>query len=158
MDKINYLYNAIVKHLNNKCIFHDDNETQVINENYTKKLPYEIVNIILEYDGRIKYKYKDKNAVDYHTFVNVIHKHDTRYNIIKPIIHKKHQIITNTQLWWCNRNLPRFYFEVIFDNNPNFILCYDYNWAEYNQFEICYTDFRGSGHILGSDQIRTIHH
>ena len=66
MDKINYLYNAIVKHLNNKWIFHDDNKRQVINENNTKKLPYEIVNIILEYDGRIKYKYKDKNAVDYH--------------------------------------------------------------------------------------------
>ena len=120
-----------------------------------KKLPYELVNIVLEYDGRIKYKYKPHNAIDYHTYVNVIHKHDTRYNIITPIISKKHQIITNTQLWWCNRNLPRFYFQVIFDNNPNFILCYDYNWAEYNQFEICYTDFRGSGHILGSDQIRT---
>jgi len=119
------------------------------------KLPFELVNIILEYDGRIKYKYKHKNQIDYHTFVNVIHKHDTRYNVIKPIIHKKYQIIMNTQQWWCNRNVPRFYFEVIFDNNPNFILCYDYNWNEYKQLEICYTDFRGSGHVLGSDQIRT---
>ena len=120
-----------------------------------KKLPYELVNIVLEYDGRIKYKYKPQNAIDYHTYVNVIHKHDTRYNVITPIINKKREIITNTQLWWCSRNVPRFYFEVIFDNNPNFILCYDYNWSSYKQFEICYTDFRGSGHILGSDQIRT---
>ena len=63
MDKINYLYNAIVKHLNNKWIFHDDNETQVINENNTKKLPYELKNIIFEYDGRIKYKYKKRIAL-----------------------------------------------------------------------------------------------
>jgi len=121
-----------------------------------KKLPHDLKNIILEYDGRIKYKYKHKNQIDYHTFVNVIHKHDARYNVITPIIHKKHQIFMNTQLWWCNRNVPRFYFEVIFDNNPNFILCYDYNWSIYNQFEICYTDFRGSGHVLGSDQIRIV--
>ena len=126
-------------------------------DKFCKKLPYELKNIILEYDGRIEYRYKKKNAIDYHKFVNIIHKYDERYNVITPIIHKKQQIITNTQLWWCNRNLPRFYFEVIFDNNPNFILCYDYNWAEYNQFEICYTDFRGSGHILGSNQIRTIY-
>jgi len=64
MDKKNYLYN-------------------------TKKLPYELVNIILEYDGRIKYKYKQKNTIDYHKFVNVIHKYDKRYNIITPVIDKK---------------------------------------------------------------------
>ena len=51
-----------------------------------KKLPYELVNIILEYDGRIKYKY---------------------------------------------------------------------NWSANNEFEICYTDMKGSGHVFGSDQIRT---
>ena len=50
------------------------------------KLPYELVNIILEYDGRIKYKY---------------------------------------------------------------------NWSANNAFEICYTDMKGSGHVFGSDQIRT---
>ncbi len=122
-----------------------------------RKLPYELKNIIFEYDGRIEYRYKKKNAIDYHKFVNIIHKYDERYNIIIPIIHKKQQIITNTQLWWCNRNLPRFYFEVIFDNNPNFILCYDYNWAEYNQLEICYTDMTDSGHVFGSSQIKTVY-
>ena len=53
------------------------------------KLPYELVNIILNYDGRIKYKYKPKNAIDYHKYVNIIHKHDPRYNIITPVIDKK---------------------------------------------------------------------
>ena len=62
-----------------------------------KKLPYELVNIILEYDGRIKYKYKNKNSIDYHKFVNVIHKHDERYNIITPIIDKKQKIMKDTE-------------------------------------------------------------
>ena len=36
-----------------------------------KKLPYELKNIIFEYDGRIKYKYKQKNHIDYHkSFAN----------------------------------------------------------------------------------------
>ena len=154
MDKINYLYNAIVKHLNNKWIFHDDNETQVINENNTKKLPYELKNIIFEYDGRIKYKYKNKNSIDYHKFVNVIHKHDERYNIITQIIGKKQTIMKDTD---TRPNDTSFYFEFAFDNKPHLFLCYDYNWSSNNEFEICYTDMKGSGHIFGSDQVRTIY-
>ena len=50
-----------------------------------------------------------------------------------------------------------FYIEFVFDKQPNIYLCYDYNWCYNNQFEICYTDMRGLGHILGSDQIRTIY-
>ena len=117
-----------------------------------RKLPYELKNIILEYDGRIKYKYKQKNQIDYHNFVNVIHKHDNRYSIITPIIHKKQQIMTDTS--------PvdnSFYFEFVFENQPKLMLCYDYNWSTDNEFEICYTDMKGSGHVFGSDQIRTIY-
>jgi hypothetical protein len=44
-------------------------------------IPKELVNIILEYDGRIKYK-KGK-------YINIIHKLDYRYNIIEPLISKK---------------------------------------------------------------------
>ena len=157
MDKINYLYNAIVKHLNNKWICHDDNETQVINENNKidnkfKKLPYELKNIIFEYDGRIKYKYKNKNSIDYHKFVNVIHKYDERYNIIRPINDKKQKIMGDIE---TRPNDTSFYFEFAFDNQPHLCLCYDYNWSYDNTFEICYTDLKGSGHIFGSDQIRT---
>ena len=37
-------------------------------------LPHEIVNMILEYDGQIKYKYKDKNRIDYNKYVNIFIK------------------------------------------------------------------------------------
>ncbi len=60
--------------------------------NLFEKLPYELVNIICEYDGRIKYNYKQKNHIDYHKFVNVIHKYDERYNIITPIIDKNRKL------------------------------------------------------------------
>ncbi len=152
MEKINYLYKAIVNHLYNKRKHHDENETQEISVYNTKKLPYELVNIILEYDGRIKYKYKDKNAIDYHKFVNIIHKHDKRYNIIAPIIGKKHKIMEDIE---SRPEDTSFYFEFSFDNQPSLSLCYDYNWSYNNVFEICYTDAKVSGHILGSDQVRT---
>ena len=120
------------------------------------KLPYELVNIILEYDGRIKYKYKQKNAIDYHKYVNVIHKNDERYNIITSIIGKKQKIIQSRIA--ISHDDISFYFEFAFDNQPNLMLCYDYNWSCDNVFEICYTDMKGSGHVFGSDQIRTIYH
>ena len=116
------------------------------------KLPYELVNIILGYDGRIKYKYKTKNAIDYHKFVNVIHKHDERYDILTPIIRKKQKIMKTTV---TRPNDTSFYFEFAFDNQSWLMLCYDYNWSYDDEFEICYTDLKGSGHIFGSDQIRT---
>lgn len=116
------------------------------------KLPYELVIIILEYDGRINYKYKQKNHIDYHKFVNVIHKYDERYNIITPIIDKKQTIMKDTDTSPVDQS---FYFEFSFENQPNLVLCYDYNWSANNIFEICYTDMKGSGHVFGSDQIRT---
>ena len=116
------------------------------------KLPYELVNIILGYDGRIKYKYKLKNAIDYHKFVKVIHKYDQRYNVITPVIDKKIHIMKTTTTSPVNTS---FYFQFAFDNQPGLMLCYDYNWSYDNEFEICYTDLKGSGHIFGIDQIRT---
>jgi len=141
------------------------NETNIYSNNITtnittnnkidklcKKLPYELVNIILEYDGRIKYKYKTKNSIDYHIYVNVIHKHDERYRIITPIIDKKKYITMNTYVSPVDTG---FFFEFALDNQPNLFLCYDYNWSYNNLFAICYTDMKCSGHVLGSDQIRT---
>jgi hypothetical protein len=123
-----------------------------INDNLFRKLPKELVNIILEYDGRIKYKYKQKNHIDYHKFVNVIHKYDERYNIIAPIVDKKQTIMKDTDTSPVDTS---FYFEFAFENQPNLVLCYDYNWSANNIFEICYTDMKASGHVFESDQIRT---
>jgi hypothetical protein len=101
--------------------------------------PKELINIILEYDGRIKEK-KGK-------YVNIIHKYDLRYNIIKNIISKKLEIMLNITL----ANDSGFYFEFEFDKYKRVGLCYDYNFSYKNKFEICYYDWRNNG----IKQIRT---
>lgn len=101
-------------------------------------IPLELLNIILAYDGRIKYK-KGK-------YVNIIHKNDIRYNIIQPIINKKIEIIKKIEI----RDGKRFYFDFNFDINNEIGLCYDYNLSWKDTFEICYYDFRN-----GLLQIRT---
>jgi len=50
-----------------------------------KYLPHYLINIILDYDGRIKYK----NG----KYINIIHKYDFRYNIIELLIEKKKEIM-----------------------------------------------------------------
>jgi hypothetical protein len=50
-----------------------------------QNIPKDLSHIILEYDGRIKYK----NG----KYINILHKNDERYNIIKPVINKKIKII-----------------------------------------------------------------
>ena len=74
---------------------------------------------------------------------------------ITPVIDKKKDIIMNTYISPVDEG---FYFEFSFNKKPNIILCYHYyNWSDNNQFEICYTDMANSGHVFGSDQIRTIY-
>ena len=92
-------------------------------------LPTDVLHIILEYDGRIKYK----NG----KYVNVIHKNDDRYNIITPVITKKIVIMTTIDLRGHN-----FYFEFGFDIDDRVGLCYDYGFNEPDTFEICYYDIR----------------
>jgi hypothetical protein len=52
-------------------------------------LPFDILNIILQYDGRIKYLHKKR------IYVNVIHKNDYRYNILETKIKNKINLIPN---------------------------------------------------------------
>ena len=93
----------------------------------------ELLDIILEYDGRIKYK-KGK-------YINILHKNDIRYNIITPVIIKKIEIKKHI-LQLQKENGPGFYFEFGFDIDYKIGLCYDYNYSVSNKFEICYFDFR----------------
>ena len=92
-------------------------------------IPKELLDIILEYDGRIKYKYGK--------YVNIIHKNDPRYNIICPIINKKMVIMNSIEL-----NDLGFYFEFNFNTLNSIGLVYDYNFSYKNKFEICYYDLR----------------
>jgi hypothetical protein len=101
-------------------------------------IPKDLLNIILEYDGRIKYK----NG----KYIDVIHIRDYRYNIITPIIIKKILIIKKTHL--SNNN--SFYFEFGFDIDNRIGLCYDYGFNAPDVLEICYYDLR-----RGWEQIRT---
>ena len=101
-------------------------------------IPKDVLNIILEYDGRIKYK----NG----KYIDIIHKRDKRYNIIQPIIIKKILITKTTNLGDNNS----FYFEFEFDIDNRVGLCYDYGFNAPNVLEICYYDLRN-----GWQQIRT---
>jgi hypothetical protein len=42
------------------------------------RLPFDVLNKILEFDGRIKYIHKDK------IYVNILNKYDYRYDAIQP--------------------------------------------------------------------------
>lgn len=112
-------------------------------------LPLEIVDNILKYDGRIKYRKGE--------FVNVIDPKLLGFYrvILDPIINKKKEILSkiNTacighylNLFENSDNLfntKRFYFEFEFTTLQNVGLCYDYYWGSGN-FEICYFDLRNN--------------
>lgn len=102
-------------------------------------IPDDIIPIIFEFYGKIRYR----NG----KYVNIIHKHDNRYNMLVPIISKKLNILQNIETSLDNSG---FYFEFSFDICKNVGLCYDYNYNYTNKYEICYYDTR-----TGWKQIRT---
>lgn len=105
-------------------------------------IPKELVNIILEFDGQIKYRKGE--------YVNIIHKHDTRYKVFEPVINKKLKIMKTIEI---GRDGKGFYFDFQFDGLNEVGLCYDCNFSWHDTFEICYYDFRGS---YGHSQMRTV--
>ena len=104
-------------------------------------IPKELLHIILEYDGKIKYR----NG----KYINCIDKNDGRYDIIKPLLIKKKEILKTITL-----DGEDFYFEFRFEKAPATGLCYDLGFNFRNRFEICYYDFRAEWGS-GLDQIRT---
>lgn len=101
-------------------------------------LPLELVDKILRYDGRMKYRKGE--------FVDIIHPKDSRYFIVQDIITKKQNILKSMNTaddLFPNDMSNRFYFEFEFDTLPGVGLCYDYYWGDI-YFEICYYDLRNT--------------
>ena len=94
-------------------------------------LPFELIDLIFSYDGRIRYK----NG----RFCNVIVSNDPRYGIIEPVICKKINILSKIETYTYSSS---FYFEFEFDSLEYIGLCYDFHWSYSDKFEICYYNFR----------------
>jgi hypothetical protein len=92
-------------------------------------IPYELLDIIIQFDGRIKYRKGN--------FINIIHKNDERYNIIIPIISKKMKILETIEL--CDSG---FYFQFCFNAHKCIGLAFDYNFFDKDKSEVCYSNWR----------------
>jgi len=80
-------------------------------------LPFDVLNLILEYDGRIKYIHKER------IYVNIIRKNDYRYNIIISIMNRKIGLIKQFNI---GNNGLKFYVDFYYKNDDNYtglILC-----------------------------------
>ena len=73
-------------------------------------LPFDILNLILEYDGRIKYIHKDR------IYVNIINKYDYRYNIIKQKMNIKLNLINRLGLGIGSNNALKYFIHIYFKN------------------------------------------
>ena len=142
-------------------------------------LPLELVDKILQYDGRMKYRKGE--------FVDVMHPKILGFYrfILNPVLKKKvdmhidienitkspngivdtttidigHFDRGNNMRFIDNKYVytNKFYFEFEFDSLPGVGLCYDYYWGT-SFFEICYYDFRNVNEWNNPLQIRTIIH
>ena len=104
------------------------------------RIPSAIVNIILEYDGRIKYRRG--------IYIDSLAKTDPRLEIVDRIIQKRIGVLQTVETGEANS----FYFEVEFEGVMEYTgLAYSYSSIT-DQLEVAYFDFRNLENIL---QIKT---
>ena len=93
-------------------------------------LPREILNIILEYDGRIKYR---KGV-----YINVISKRDERYICMDVFIRRKIKIFQRIEYNIKNQ----FFFTIEFESMPKMGLIYDCHFTNFNRFTTHFYNYR----------------
>ena len=71
-------------------------------------LPFDVLNIILEYDGRIKFLHKKR------IYVNIISKNDYRYNILETKIKRNINLINTLNI---GNNGLKFYIDIFYKND-----------------------------------------
>jgi len=103
-----------------------------MNDQLWKKLPIDLVHHIIQYTGKVIYR--NGRYID----INRVPINDNRYNLIRPLILKKIDILYNSE----KRGQIGFYFQWDFDGLPDVGLCYDFNFSFGEIFEICYYDNR----------------
>ena len=94
-------------------------------------IPREILDIILEYDGRIKCR---KGI-----YSNIISKNDERYRSLDIFIRKKIEILQKIIVYDKIQN--RYLFYVDFEQIPNMGLVYDCNYTFPNEVHINFYHF-----------------
>lgn len=142
-------------HINTHTHIQTDTHTHIQTDTQTLPmfpyLPKELVHIILDYYGKIKYRRGSAHLSRVYRkgeYINIIHKYDARYDVVRPVLQKKVEIMERTE----RRGETGFYFEVLFEYAP-YALCYDYQFLYSDDiFEICYVSLE-YGSML--EQIRT---
>ena len=71
-------------------------------------LPFDVLNLILEYDGRIKFLHKER------IFVNIISKNDYRYNILETKINRQINLINTFNI---RNNGLNYYIDIYYKND-----------------------------------------
>ena len=71
-------------------------------------LPFDILNLILENDGRIKYNHKER------LYINIISKNDYRYNILESKINYKKNLINTFNI---GNNGLKYYIDIFYKND-----------------------------------------
>ena len=103
----------------------------------TQHIPNDIVKILLQFDGRIKYRNGQ--------YVNIINCRDERYKMLDKLMKRRQELIEFNGLTGLNRD--NFVFDVFFKNLPNVSITYFCINRPYfdTRFDITYRNRRDSG-------------